>query len=77
MTFSAIQVCPAGSFSWASGHEDCLDCPTGAVCGGGTILLAQAGYYREGDHYISFFKCNPAEACRGKGGGWVILGMDR
>ena len=59
--------CPTGSFTLTAGEElvECSTCPLGAVCAGGSHVVAVLGTWRFSPHHLSFFDCPVPDACLG------------
>lgn len=45
--------------------DNCLTCPTGAVCPGGDSVIPNAGYWRSSVFSEYVYKCSTTEACLG------------
>ena len=58
----ACRVCEKNSYNLKAGHE-CLTCPTGAICKGGSSIIASSGYWRNDENSDVFFKCPNSNAC--------------
>jgi hypothetical protein len=56
--------CIAGTYS-LDPAQPCTDCPSGAKCLGGSLILPEEGYWRPNKDTDSFFACPNSEACLG------------
>jgi hypothetical protein len=50
--------CEIGTYN-IDGVSACKQCPFGAVCAGGNVVLAQQGFWRAPDSPTAFFLCKP------------------
>lgn len=55
-------LCEVNSFNLKAGTL-CLSCPNGAVCYGGSNIVADKGYWRTDKFSTTFFKCPNQDAC--------------
>jgi hypothetical protein len=57
-------VCASGTYS-LDPNQDCADCPAGAICYGGSLMVPKAGYWRSSKTSDKFLKCNLPDTCLG------------
>lgn len=58
----ACTECSIGTYNLKQG-SDCLSCPTGAVCYGGSKIVAASGYWRASKTSDNFYRCPNPSAC--------------
>jgi hypothetical protein len=56
--------CIAGTYS-LDPTQPCTDCPSGAECLGGSLILPDKGYWRPSKYSDSIFSCPNSKACLG------------
>jgi hypothetical protein len=61
---NSCEVCTAGSYS-LDPSQGCTDCPKGAVCYGGSLMVPKAGYWRSSKTSDEFMECLVPSACLG------------
>ena len=58
----ACRLCERHTYNLRAGAE-CLACPTGAICEGGSSISAASGYWRAEPDSDTFFACPNPDAC--------------
>jgi hypothetical protein len=61
---NSCDVCTAGSYS-LDPSQACTDCPQGAVCYGGSLMVPKQGYWRSSKTSDEFMECLVPGACLG------------
>jgi hypothetical protein len=61
---TSCDVCTAGSYS-LDPSQACTDCPQGAVCYGGSLMVPKQGYWRSSKTSDEFMECLVPSACLG------------
>jgi hypothetical protein len=61
---SSCEVCTAGFYSLEP-SQSCTECPTGAVCYGGSLMVPEQGYWRSSKTTDEFMECLVPSACLG------------
>ena len=54
-------ICQYGTYN--TDGKDCLECPKGATCPGGSSVLSDANWWRSGPSSLDFYQCRYPDVC--------------